>query len=334
MPGWDRGGATPTPTCAPRGAERNYSDRQRQRRSVVILTGRPIAAFAPAGWRVVDSYGSAASRVDNPHVEFEALSPRYVVGTRAGQRRRGDVELLLRITNATCSTSVPDVPAGDRMMTSQIPRCSACCSSRVEDQELCIRYHGNAGDGYRGLAFLPDGRPLPRIIRSARADHDRAGRHRSIRWSPVSGAAGGPDAAIFGPCGAPTRCVRRFGGRSGRREPRPPPPAPTMWRGLADDPTRAPPGARGRTDAREILAETGERSRAGTGVVPISQQLLALGPAASRAQCATVDGTRRHTSSPAGRSARSRRRAGRVVDSYGEAGRPRSPAGAIPVHLC
>ena len=34
------------------------------------------------------------------------------------------------------------------------------------DQTVCTRYHGNAGDGYRGLAFLPDGRSLPTLNQS------------------------------------------------------------------------------------------------------------------------------------------------------------------------
>ena len=78
--GWDRGGADPDADLRAAGADATISGCSgASGGGVVILTDRPIADFAPAGWRVVDTYGSAAARLTIPSVDFEALSPRYVV---------------------------------------------------------------------------------------------------------------------------------------------------------------------------------------------------------------------------------------------------------------
>jgi len=164
VPGWDRGGANPDADLRAAGADSHYFRLQRPSGvGVVILSGRPIASFAPAGWRVVDTYGSAAASIDNPFVQFEALSPRYVVALRASSARRGDADCVDSVTNATLYER-PDVAAGEA--DAQIPLMFRLLLLAAENQSVCTRYQGNRQEGYRALAFLPDGRSLPRLNES------------------------------------------------------------------------------------------------------------------------------------------------------------------------
>ena len=164
VPGWDRGGANPDADLRAAGAERHYFRLERTSgEGIVILTGRPLSAFAPAGWRVVDSYGSAAAEIDNPFLQFEPLSPRYVVGLRASSRRQGDTDCVDAVSSAILYER-PDVPAGQA--DAQIPLTFRLLLLAAEEQVVCTRYQGNAREGYRGLAFLPDGRTLPSLNRS------------------------------------------------------------------------------------------------------------------------------------------------------------------------
>ena len=164
VPGWNRGGADPDRDLRAAGADTHFFRLQRASGTgIVILSERPIAAFAPAAWRVADTYGSASAAIDNPFVQFEALSPRYVVGLRASSRRRGDADCVETVTNATLYER-PDVPAGQE--DAQIPLMFRLLLLAAEDQIVCTRYQGNAREGYRGLAFLPDGRTLPSLNRS------------------------------------------------------------------------------------------------------------------------------------------------------------------------
>jgi hypothetical protein len=164
VPGWDQGGANPDADLRAAGADRHYFRLRRpSAEGVVILTERPIASFAPESWRVADTYGSAAAEVDNPFVQFEALSPRYVVALRAGSERRRDTDCVASIANATLYER-SDVAAGEEDAT--IPMMFRLLLLAAENQIVCTRYQGNARDGYRGLAFLPDGRSLPRLNES------------------------------------------------------------------------------------------------------------------------------------------------------------------------
>jgi len=159
--GWNRGGANPDADLRAAGAETHY---YRIRRSggdsVVILTARPLASFVPVGWRVVDTYGTAATRAENPFVQFEALSPRYVIGLRAGSARRGDTDCIDGVTNAALYER-SDVPATSA--DAQIPLMFRLLLLASEGQTVCTRYEGNRRDGWRGIAFLPDGRALPAL---------------------------------------------------------------------------------------------------------------------------------------------------------------------------
>lgn len=164
VPGWNRGGANPDADLRAAGAERHYFRLQRASGTgIIILSERAIADFAPAGWRVADTYGSAAAALDSPFVQFEALSPRYVVGLRAASYRRGDVDCVDTVANATLYERT-DVPLGQE--DAQIPLMFRLLLLAAEDRTVCTRYQGNAREGYRGLAFLPDGRILPGLNRS------------------------------------------------------------------------------------------------------------------------------------------------------------------------
>ncbi|HYI49587.1 MAG TPA: hypothetical protein VEX35_14105 [Allosphingosinicella sp.] len=157
--GWDQGGADPERDLRAAGAETHYfSIVDRTGRSVGILTRRPLADFAPAGWRVVDTYGSSATRLDNPSIAFEMLSHRYAVGLRANGRRQRDADCTDPIANATLY-EIPGAPAreGDEM----IPVLFRVVLLSAEGQVVCSRAEGSARTGYRSRAFTPDGYRLP-----------------------------------------------------------------------------------------------------------------------------------------------------------------------------
>lgn len=161
VPGWDRGGADPDADLRAAGAETHYFGiADGSGRSVGILTGRPLSAFAPAGWRVVDTYGSSATRLDNPSITFEMLSHRYAVGLRANGRRAGDADCTDPIANATLY-EIPGAPArqGDDM----IPILFRVALLAADGQILCSRSEGDARTGYRTRSFTPDGRRLPAL---------------------------------------------------------------------------------------------------------------------------------------------------------------------------
>lgn len=159
--GWNRGGANPDADLRAAGIDSHYFRiRRHGGDSVVILTARPLASFVPAGWRVVDTYGAAATRADNPFVQFEALSPRYVIGLRAGSARRGDADCIDGVTNAALYER-RDVPATSA--DAEIPLMFRLLLLASEEQTVCTRYEGNRRDGWRGIAFLPDGRSLPAL---------------------------------------------------------------------------------------------------------------------------------------------------------------------------
>lgn len=164
--GWDRGGANPDADLRAAGADSHFMrSRGANGDGIIILTDRAIASFAPSAWRVADTYGSASTAVDNGFVQFEALSPRYVIGMRGGSERRRDTDCTDGIVNATLYER-PDVPHSDA--DDSIRLIFRLVLLAAEGQTVCTRYEGNAREGYRGLAFLPDGRSLPRL----NDDHD------------------------------------------------------------------------------------------------------------------------------------------------------------------
>lgn len=158
--GWNVGGADPDSDLRSAGADNHFfllsSDQGTQ---VVMLTRRPIADFAPASWRVVDTYGSAATTLDNPFVQFMPLSARYVMAVRANGRRVATVDCAEPIENAVLY-ELPDAVATEEDETVPIFFRIALLAS--EGQTTCTRYD-RVGEAYRTRVFLPDGRSLPQF---------------------------------------------------------------------------------------------------------------------------------------------------------------------------
>ncbi len=109
---------------------------------------------------MVDSYGSSATPLASPQVDFAALSPRYVVAIRAQFERRGGVDCSEGITNALLY-EVPDAPA--REDDAIVPLLFRALILALEGQEICVRSDGDSARGYRSRVFLPDGRLLPEM---------------------------------------------------------------------------------------------------------------------------------------------------------------------------
>lgn len=161
VPGWDRGGANPDAELRALGADTHYYRIVKPHSvAIVILTARPIAAFAPAGWRVADTYGSPVDHAENPIVQFETMSPRYVVGLRAGSVRRNDADCSDGIVNAVLYER-PDAAASAD--DANVPIFFRLVLLATENQIVCTRYEGNRTAGWHERAFLPDGHPLPRM---------------------------------------------------------------------------------------------------------------------------------------------------------------------------
>lgn len=158
---WDVGGANPDADLRARGADRYYlQTRGDDGDSVSILTDRPISELAPEDWEVVDSFGSSTTPLDNPQVDFTALSARYVIAIRSRFERRGDVDCSDGIVNALLY-ELPDAPeAGDDNV---LPLMFRALILALEGQQLCVRADGDAASGYRSRVFLPDGRLLPEL---------------------------------------------------------------------------------------------------------------------------------------------------------------------------
>jgi hypothetical protein len=158
--GWDRGGADPDADLRSMGEGFFFLHRDSAGTSVGIITQRPLSDFAPAGWRVVDSYGSLDESLPSPQLDFVHLSPRYVIGTRTQFERRRDVDCSSGYSGALLY-EVPDAPAGPD--DESIPIMFRLLILALEDQEICVRTEGSAASGYRGRMFRPDGTELPEL---------------------------------------------------------------------------------------------------------------------------------------------------------------------------
>lgn len=161
LPGWNRGGANPDAELRRAGADRFYYRLSKPSGdSVVILTARPLTSFVPEGWRVVDTYGDSAAAAENPVLQFEAMSERYVIGLRAASARRGDVDCIDGIANATLYER-PGAPTTADDET--LPLLFRLFLLAGEGQTVCTRYEGSREAGWRGRAFTSDGRALPEL---------------------------------------------------------------------------------------------------------------------------------------------------------------------------
>lgn len=162
VPGWNVGGADPDSELIAAGADRHYfllteGDGEK---SVVILTPRRIADFAPASWRVVDSYGSSVDAVERPFVQFSPLSPRYVLATRANGFRRNNIDCTDRIAHALLF----ELPGETMTEEDEIaPMAFRLGLLAAEGVTTCTRYEGNRASGWSARPLLPDGRSLPAL---------------------------------------------------------------------------------------------------------------------------------------------------------------------------
>lgn len=159
--GWDRGGADPDSALRELGAELYYFlNRDGAATGVTILTDRPIVDFAPAGWRIADSYGEAGERLDSPQLDFMPFSDRYVMASRASTWRQNDAGCWRSLSHAILY-EIEDAPA--RPDDDIIPIMFRMTILALEGQTICSRADGDRTSGYRTRFFLPDGRSLPEL---------------------------------------------------------------------------------------------------------------------------------------------------------------------------
>lgn len=158
--GWDRGGGDPDSALRAAGADGHYLLHSGSHgAALVMLTQRPISAFAPEGWRIADSYGSAEAVVANPFVQFTQLSARYVVASRSNSRRVGTADCGDPVAHAILY-ELPD--AAETEADEDIPMLFRIFLLAAEDQVVCTRYEAD-GAAWRPRSFLPTGRSLPQL---------------------------------------------------------------------------------------------------------------------------------------------------------------------------
>lgn len=159
--GWDVGGANPDAVVRALGADRYYQlNRGESGTGVTILTDRPIADFAPAGWRIVDSYGVAAEALENPQLDFMPLSDRYVMAARAHTWERNDAGCWSNLSHALLY-EIPGAP--EREDDDIVPLMFRMGILAMEGHTICVRADGDPERGYTSRYFLPDGRILPML---------------------------------------------------------------------------------------------------------------------------------------------------------------------------
>jgi hypothetical protein len=159
---WNVGGADPDAELTAAGADRHYFllTAQDGDKSVVILTDRPIADFAPAAWRMVDSYGAAREAVARPFVQFSRISPRYMVATRSNGFRRDNIDCSDRVSHAYLYALPSETTTEDDAMAPMMFRLGLLA---MEGMTTCTRYSGSRAEGWAVRPLLPDGRSLPSL---------------------------------------------------------------------------------------------------------------------------------------------------------------------------
>lgn len=158
---WDRGGADPDADALALGGDTHFLlSSGGDGNSVGIVTARPLADFAPASWRVVDSYGAAGESLESPQLAFQSLSARYMIGARTQIWRQNDVSCWRNFSHVLLY-EVPGAPASadDELM----PMMFRLLILALEDQTICVRAEGDRERGYSSRYFLPDGRALPEM---------------------------------------------------------------------------------------------------------------------------------------------------------------------------
>jgi hypothetical protein len=159
--GWDRGGADPDAELRALGADRYFFlNRDGGTLGVTILTDRPIGDFAPAGWRIADSYGAAGETLAAPQLDFMPFSERYVMAARATTWKQNDAACWRNISHAL----LYEIPgAAARADDEIVPIMFRMAILALQDQTVCSRADGDRAGGYRTRYFLPDGRSLPQL---------------------------------------------------------------------------------------------------------------------------------------------------------------------------
>ncbi|HEX8669842.1 MAG TPA: hypothetical protein VF727_15860 [Allosphingosinicella sp.] len=162
LPGWNVGGADADAELRALGADKHYyllKDGAKQ--EVGILTDKRISEFAPARWKVLDTYGSPVSYAENPSVHFSPLGSRYFVGMRSGGWRQNGVDCSKDVTHAMLFED-PDLPPGKEDAAAAIGLFRIALLA-LEGQTICARADGDAKQGWRIKHLLPDGRSLPEL---------------------------------------------------------------------------------------------------------------------------------------------------------------------------
>ncbi|HST35296.1 MAG TPA: hypothetical protein VLK25_01515 [Allosphingosinicella sp.] len=161
LEGWDHGGADPDTALRALGADRFYQlNRTVDGTGVTILTDRPIRDFAPAAWRVVDSYGAANEPLDHPQVDFLPFSERYVIASRSTSFRQNDAGCFRNLSHALLY-EIPSAPATAE--DANVPMLFRMLILAMDGQTICVRMDGDREHGWRSRYFLPDGRALPTL---------------------------------------------------------------------------------------------------------------------------------------------------------------------------
>ena len=192
---WDVGGADLEGTVRALGADKYYvleTDSSDGSSSVSILTDRPITDFAPADWRILQSYGSAETDLEGPSLAFSHLSPRYVLAGRANGLSAGSADCSNRIGHAILY-EIPGAP--ETPEDKDISDMFAGLILAIDGQTLCARFEGDREKGYSVRYFLPDGRLLlnpDRSVPSARASIVPAGPIDSLIKPPPPAPATPP----------------------------------------------------------------------------------------------------------------------------------------------
>jgi hypothetical protein len=178
---WNVGGADIEKTIRDLGADKYYVLQVSAvdgSTAVTILTDRPITDFASGEWRAVESYGTADAAIENPTLTFTYLSPRYVLGGRANNRR---------VRSAICGEGIshailyelPGAPVSPE--DKELPEFVRAMMRAIEGQTLCSRHDGDPSKGYSVRNYFPDGRLILNPDRSVSVD-----RSTIVPAAPVS----------------------------------------------------------------------------------------------------------------------------------------------------
>ena len=161
LAGWNDGkGADPDSELRKAGTDKfYYLISEGDSRQVAMLTDRRVDDLAPAGWKAIDSYGSAIAYAENPFVQFSPLDEHHVVGMRGASYRENGVDCVKGLTHAILYQK----PGAPEASSDDVPPLMAfrLVMLASEGQVTCSRYDADPKGGWRVRHLLPDGRSLP-----------------------------------------------------------------------------------------------------------------------------------------------------------------------------